>query len=67
MVTIHLKDKTYVNGGRGYGKTQYEKLQHNWNELEKWLSAREFRYGIRINIQEVLNKMQEIEEKRDNE
>lgn len=29
------KDLVYVSGGRGYGKTQYEKLQHNWDELKK--------------------------------
>ena len=37
------------------------KLQNNWNELKKWLVAREFRYGTRIDIQEVLNKMQELQ------
>lgn len=31
------RDLVCVNGGRGYGKTQYEKLQHNWDELKKWL------------------------------
>ena len=39
-----------------------EQLQNNRNELKKWLVAREFRYGTRIDIQEVLKKMQEMEQ-----
>ena len=42
-----------------------EQLQNNRNELKKWLVAREFRYGTRIDIQEVLNKMQELEQGKD--
>ena len=43
------------------------KLQNNWNELKNWLVAREFSYGTRINIQEVLNEMQELEQGSDND
>ena len=32
------RDLVYVDGGRGYGKTQYEKLQHNWDELKKFIT-----------------------------
>lgn len=31
------RDLVYVDGDRGYGKTQYEKSQHNWDELKSWL------------------------------
>ena len=41
---------------------ELEQLQNNRNELKKWLISREFRYGTRIDIQEVLNKMQELEQ-----
>ena len=69
-MTLHDCSKT-LDCSTGYGGTyeaivEYiDKLQNNWNELKKWLSAREFRYGTRINIQEVLNKMQELEQGKD--
>lgn len=59
------RDLVYVNGGRGYGKTQYEKLQHNWDKLKSWLEENESfdDYCNETTFTSVLDKMQEIEEK----
>jgi hypothetical protein len=51
----------YINSLNKRNLVSVDRLQNNWDELKKWLSAREFRYGTRIDIQEVLNKMQELE------
>ena len=57
------KDLVYVSGGRGYGKTQYEKLQHNWDELKSWLEENESfdDYCNETTFTSVLKQMQELE------
>lgn len=73
------RDLVYVNGGRGYGKTQYEKLQHNWDNLKKFIIEQIDENRLKmINVggisgslysrendalRDVIYKMQEIEEK----
>lgn len=72
------RDLVYVSGGRGYGKTQYEKLQHNWNELKTWIEEqRDFienvptfsrdiknnHMGMIGSYNNCLEKMEEIEKK----
>ena len=49
-----------------------QKVQNNWNELKKWLEENRFKYNITgedldedIAITEVLNKMQELEQGKD--
>ena len=37
------------------------KLEHNWNELKKWLEEY-YDYGDCLKIKFILNKMQELEE-----
>lgn len=38
-----------------------EKLQNNWNELERWLQANDIHYADAIPFRETLRKMQELE------
>lgn len=63
------RDLVYVSGGRGYGKTQYEKLQHNWDELKNLLVERKEDRKYANDFERfttydyVLRQMQEIEEK----
>ena len=56
---------------QNYLKTQYIKcLQHNWNELKKWLEDQRPKtsegnlddFIIRISLSSIFSKMQELEE-----
>ena len=51
---------------------ELEQLQNNWNELKKWLEENKYFYNITgedleedTTITEVLNKMQELEQGKD--
>ena len=48
-------------------RVQVEKLQNNWNELKKWLEEDNYKVfeEIWVNTQEVLDKMQELEQGKD--
>lgn len=59
------KDSQYINGNY-YHNECIEKLEHNWNELKKYIGSEWYCFdneSVEYDVaKDILNKMQELEE-----